>query len=75
MERPKWVAVVTGVFALILSFGYLILVQLLDFRGEFKPAPIDPLGLILPIVGLWADHPMLAEGIRLVTHPIEQLLH
>lgn len=41
MDRPKWVAIVTGALALILSIGYLLLVQLLDFRGEFKPAPID----------------------------------
>ncbi|WP_017324813.1 hypothetical protein [Synechococcus sp. PCC 7336] len=40
MNRPKWVAVLSGVLALIVSIGYLLLVQLLDFRGEFKPAPI-----------------------------------
>jgi len=41
MNRPKWVAIVTGAIALLLSIGYLLLVQLLDFRGEMVPAPID----------------------------------
>jgi len=46
MERPKWVAVVTGILAIALGVGYLILVQLLDYRGGFEPAPIDPMGLL-----------------------------
>ncbi|MEM9534889.1 MAG: hypothetical protein AAF268_06255 [Cyanobacteria bacterium P01_A01_bin.3] len=41
MDRSKLVAVFTGALALLLSIGYLLLVQLLDFRGEFKPAPIE----------------------------------
>ena len=41
MDRSKWVAILTGALALMLSIGYLLLVQLLDFRGEFKPAPIE----------------------------------
>ena len=58
MERPKWVAIVTGALALILSFGYLLLVQLLDFRGEFKPAPIESLGAI-PLVEIATPLPCL----------------
>ncbi|MFS8830017.1 hypothetical protein NW819_05390 [Synechococcus sp. R8-2] len=43
MERPKWVAIVTGILAIALGVGYLLLVQLLDYRGgEFLPAPLEP---------------------------------
>ena len=41
MNRSKIVAVITGAIALILGIAYLILVQILDFRGEMVPAPID----------------------------------
>jgi hypothetical protein len=44
MNRSKIVAIVTGVFSLLLAIGYLLLVQLLDFRGEMLPAP--PMGLL-----------------------------
>ena len=40
MDRSKLVAIVTGVLALALGIGYLVLVQLLDYR-DFKPAPTD----------------------------------
>jgi hypothetical protein len=39
LDRSKIVALLTGAIALLLSFAYLVLVQLLDFRGEMKPAP------------------------------------
>jgi hypothetical protein len=48
MDRSKIVAVVTGAIALILSIAYLLLVQILDFRGEMLPAPIE----MIPPVGL-----------------------
>jgi hypothetical protein len=41
MSRSKFVAVLTGIISLILGLGYLALVQLLDFRGEMLPAPIE----------------------------------
>jgi hypothetical protein len=41
MNRSKIVAIITGVISILLALGYLILVQLLDFRGEMKPAPIS----------------------------------
>lgn len=41
MERGKVVAIITGAISLLLAVGYLILVQLLDFRGEMLPAPIS----------------------------------
>ncbi|MDB9527763.1 hypothetical protein PN498_17340 [Oscillatoria sp. CS-180] len=40
MNRSKVVAIVTGALSLLLAIGYLLLVQLLDFRGEMLPAPI-----------------------------------
>lgn len=43
MNRSKFVAILTGVISLILGVGYLMLVQLLDFRGEMIPAPIGVL--------------------------------
>jgi hypothetical protein len=41
MDRSKIVAVLTGAIAIILSLAYLLLVQLLDFRGEMVPAPMS----------------------------------
>ena len=46
MERSKVVAIITGVISLLLAVGYLLLVQLLDFRGEMIPAPLSFLGRI-----------------------------
>lgn len=50
MDRSRWVAVITGVISLLLAVGYLVLVQLLDFRGEMVPAPLSiaPLSLGTP---------------------------
>jgi hypothetical protein len=47
MDRSKLIAILTGVISLLLAVGYLVLVQILDFRGEMIPAPIS----LLP--GLW----------------------
>ena len=41
MNRSKIVAVLTGAISILLAVAYLIIVQLLDFRGEMKPAPIS----------------------------------
>jgi hypothetical protein len=41
MNRSKVVAILTGAIALLLSIAYLVLVQILDFRGEMLPAPVD----------------------------------
>ncbi|MEY3298890.1 MAG: hypothetical protein RLZZ597_2150 [Cyanobacteriota bacterium] len=41
MDRSKIVAIVTGAISLLLALGYLLLVQLLDFRGEMVPAPLS----------------------------------
>jgi hypothetical protein len=47
MDRSKFVAIVTGAIAIALSLVYLILVQLLDSRGEMLPAPVGMLGSAL----------------------------
>jgi len=39
VNRSKIVAIVTGIIAVALSIVYLVIVQLLDFRGEMVPAP------------------------------------
>jgi hypothetical protein len=42
MQRSQWISVLTGVVAVLLGVGYLILVQILDWRGgEMLPAPVD----------------------------------
>lgn len=35
MDRSKLVAIITGVISITLAIAYLIIVQLLDFRGGF----------------------------------------
>jgi len=39
MDRSKIIAVMTGAIAILLSLAYLLVVQLLDFRGQMVPAP------------------------------------
>jgi hypothetical protein len=41
MDRSKLVALITGVISLALALGYLLLVQILDFRGDMVPAPLS----------------------------------
>ncbi len=41
MDRSKLVAVIAGAISLLLAVGYLVLVQLLDFRGDMVPAPLS----------------------------------
>ncbi|MGF1517667.1 MAG: hypothetical protein ACFCVB_07685 [Nodosilinea sp.] len=43
MDRSKLVAIITGAISLLLAVGYLVLVQLLDFRGDMVPAPLSAL--------------------------------
>ena len=49
MNRSKLVAIITGAISIILAIAYLIIVQLLDFRGEMLPAPQSQLPQ-LPVV-------------------------
>ncbi len=61
LDRSKIVAVVTGVFSLLLAIGYLVLVQLLDFRGDMVPAPLSSMplpmlrGALTMVLGLMAQ--------------------
>lgn len=47
MNRSKLVAIITGAVSLLLAIAYLLLVQLLDFRGEMLPAPVDVVGWLV----------------------------
>ena len=47
MTRSKIVAIITGALSLLLAIGYLLLAQLLDFRGEMLPAPVDVVGWLV----------------------------
>ncbi|MEG4007615.1 hypothetical protein QUA41_18595 [Microcoleus sp. Pol11C1] len=49
MDRSKIIAIITGVISLILAVAYLLLVTILDFRGEMVPAPQSQLPLSMPI--------------------------
>lgn len=52
MDRGKIVAVITGAISVLLAVAYLLLVQLLDFRGEMIPAPVSNLDQQLELVQL-----------------------
>lgn len=52
LDRSKLVAILTGAISLLLAIAYLVIVQLLDFRGDMVPAPP---GLGLPLL---LDHLM-----------------
>ena len=58
MDRGKIVAVITGVISILLAVAYLIIVQILDFRGEMKPAPITQIESQNVVVSLdgWQNH-------------------
>jgi hypothetical protein len=43
MERSKFIAIITGAISLVLALAYLLLVTVLDFRGEMLPAPTSQL--------------------------------
>ncbi len=40
MTKGKIVAIATGAISILIAITYLILVFLLDTRGEMKPAPM-----------------------------------
>ncbi|MCT7974662.1 hypothetical protein [Laspinema olomoucense] len=47
MDQSKVIAIITGAISILLAIAYLVVVQLLDFRGEMLPAPIDT-GTLIP---------------------------
>lgn len=40
MNKGKVVAIITGAISILIALIYLVIVQLLDFRGEMIPAPV-----------------------------------
>ncbi|MEG3861465.1 hypothetical protein [Microcoleus sp. herbarium12] len=60
MERSKIIAIITGVISIVLAVAYLLLVTLLDFRGEMVPAPQSYLPFSMPVQQLAAAHPIQA---------------
>jgi hypothetical protein len=48
MEKGKIVAIITGAISVLIAVAYLILVQLLDLRGEMLPAPTS----LIPVFSL-----------------------
>ena len=46
MDKGKIVAIITGAISILIAIAYLVLVQLIDFRGEMIPAPIDQLSTL-----------------------------
>jgi hypothetical protein len=55
MNRSKIVAIITGVISILLAIAYLIIVQLLDFRGEMLPAPVSQQPVRVEVAGLATD--------------------
>ena len=51
MNRQKILAIVTGTISVLLALAYLILVQILDFRGEMIPAPISQIFVWINLIG------------------------
>ncbi len=50
MSTKKFVAIVTGVISVLIAIAYLVLVQLLDLRGEMIPAPlVEMIPSLIPI--------------------------
>ncbi len=44
MDRGKIVAIATGAISVFIAIAYLLVVLLLDSRGEMIPAPIGEIG-------------------------------
>ena len=55
MNRSKIVAIITGAISILLAIAYLLIVQLLDFRGEMIPAPVSQFPLRLEVARLTPD--------------------
>jgi hypothetical protein len=52
MNRSKLIAIITGAISLILAIAYLVIVQIIDFRGEMLPAPQSQLD-VLPVATIY----------------------
>jgi hypothetical protein len=75
MDRSKIVAIITGAISIILALAYLLLVQLLDFRGEMIPAPVSQLpqsvvvAQILPNDWYVQKNPNLSSSVGVINCP------
>lgn len=49
MERSKLIAYITGAISIILALAYLLIVSILDFRGEMLPAPISQIPSVVSL--------------------------
>lgn len=67
MQKGKIVAIITGAISVLLAVAYLILVQVLDFRGEMLPAPTGQLNFDSPQF-------LISQGILHFTQPFKQIL-
>ncbi|MBS0018269.1 MAG: hypothetical protein KFF72_18265 [Arthrospira sp. SH-MAG29] len=56
MERSKVVAYITGAISIILAIAYLLLVSILDFRGEMIPAPQSQVTAEISIASVTITH-------------------
>ena len=45
-KRGKFVAIVTGIFSIIIGILYLTLITILEARGPMLPPPPEALGLV-----------------------------
>lgn len=50
MQKGKIIAIITGAISILLAIAYLILVQVLDFRVEMLPAPIEEISNLRVLV-------------------------
>jgi hypothetical protein len=41
VDRGKVIAIITGVISIAIALAYLVIVQILDSRGEMIPAPVS----------------------------------
>lgn len=46
MDRGKLIAIFTGAISILIAIVYLVIVQILDFRGEMIPAPVSQLTVV-----------------------------
>ncbi|NJL81940.1 MAG: glucose-inhibited division protein A [Chloroflexaceae bacterium] len=50
MSRGKIVAIITGIISIALAVFYLILVQILDYRGGMVPAPLEGISQVISLL-------------------------
>ncbi len=55
-SRGRWVAILTGIFSILIAFAYLILISILDARGPMLPPPPEALAVVV------ADGADFSEG-------------